>query len=122
MDNKIILISGGTGVGSTTYSFELAKALGIVNILSTDFIREVIRSIIARPLNPTLDKSTYTAGQTVHYDEKPEEVQYAEIIRGYKTQCAAINVGVEGIIKRAVNENIPLIIEGVHLLPGKFRE
>lgn len=122
MPKPIILISGGTGVGTSTFSFEIAKALNIPTTLSTDMIREVIRSSISGGLNPTLGSSTYAIGQTEHYQNKPEEIQKAEIIRGFKTQCTAISVGIEGIITRSINENVPLIIEGVHLIPGKIRE
>lgn len=40
MEQKIILLSGATGVGTSTFSFELAKSLGIPSIISTDSIRE----------------------------------------------------------------------------------
>jgi len=62
MKNPIILISGGTGVGTSTYSLELAKALGINNITSTDMIRESIRSIFESEVIPFLNQSTYSIG------------------------------------------------------------
>ena len=48
MENPIILISGGTGVGTSKYSMELARKLDIPSVLSTDSVREVIRSVVAR--------------------------------------------------------------------------
>ena len=122
MDKPIILIYGGTGVGTTTYSFELAKSLDINKIISTDDVREVIRSILVKNVNPALDKSTYNAGQTKNYHEKSDKVKKVEIIRGYKTQCESVNIGIEGVVRRATNENLPLIIEGIHLIPGKIKE
>jgi 2-phosphoglycerate kinase len=41
-------------------------------------------------------------------------------LRAYKTQCRAVQRGVEGVLARAIHENLPLIIEGVHLIPGKL--
>jgi 2-phosphoglycerate kinase len=122
MKKPIILIAGSTGVGTTTFSFELAKALDIPTIISSGMVREVIRSVIAPGVNPTLDNSTYSAGQTVHYCAKSPEVQKAEILRAYKIQCTTVNVGIEGVLQRSVRENIPLIVEGVHIIPGKVRE
>jgi 2-phosphoglycerate kinase len=121
-NNPIILISGGTGVGTSTYSFELAKAVGIPTVISTDWIREIIRSTVSKNLIPHLDKSSYMAGKTDNYSEKNEDVQKSEIIRAFKNQAISINSGVEGVITRSNNENIPIIIEGVHLIPGKIKE
>ena len=122
MRNKIILLSGSTGVGTSTYSLILANMLNIYTIIGTDSIREVIRSILHSKINPTLEKSTYLAGQTKNYANKDEAIQRAEIIRAYKTQCDAVDVGIEGLIKRAKQENTSLILEGVHLRPGKLIE
>lgn len=118
MNPKIILLSGGTGVGTSRYSFEIAKALNISSIVSTDAVREVLRSTFANGINETLGKSTYLAGKTLNYVNKLQDVQRTEIIRAYKLQSDAVNVGIEGIIKRSIEENIPTIIEGIHLRPG----
>lgn len=122
MINPIILLSGGTGVGTSTFSLELAKILNIPNIISTDSIREIIRSIISQGVNSTLEKSTYLSGQTINYSTKSSVVKKAEIIRAYKIQSDSIAVGINGVISRAIIENMPLIVEGIHLIPGKFRE
>jgi 2-phosphoglycerate kinase len=119
---KLILLSGATGVGTSRFSLELAKHLDIPNIQGTDSAREIIRSIIHTDLNPSLNKSTYLAGKTKNYEEKTEDVKYSEIIRAYKNQCAAVNVAIEGVVNRAIKENISLIVEGIHLIPGKLKE
>ena len=49
-------------------------------------------------------------------------MQKSEVIRAYKIQCTSISTGINGIIKRGINENVPLIIEGVHLIPGRLRD
>jgi len=122
MANRIILLSGATGVGTSSFSFELAKLLHIPTVIGTDAVREVLRSTLQPEINPALMTSTYLVGQTEHYESKSEETKKAEIIRGYKMQSHPISVGVEGVIKRAVKENVPLIAEGVHIIPGKFRD
>ncbi len=122
MNAPIILLSGGTGVGTSRFSLELAKELDISTIVSTDIVREVIRKTISPSINPTFGLSTYMAGQTKNYSKKSHEVKKAEIIRGYKNQCGVILNGVDGVVSRAVKENIPVIIEGIHLIPGKIHE
>ncbi|MBT3408279.1 hypothetical protein HOK68_01140 [Candidatus Woesearchaeota archaeon] len=48
MNKSIILISGGTGVGTSKIALELAKYLDIPHIIGTDIIRESIRSTVYR--------------------------------------------------------------------------
>ena len=110
MTNKIILLSGGTGVGTSSHAFELAKLLHIPTVLSTDAVREVLRTVLGSGVNLALEESTYLVGQTEHYDTKSEDVQKSEILRGYKMQSKPVFTGVEGVIKRAIKENIPLIV------------
>lgn len=121
MKKPIIFIAGGTGVGTSTLSLELAKTLDIQTILSTDIVREILRSVFPKGINPALEHSTYSAGQTDHYQSKSEEVKQSEIIRGYKMQCVPIEIAISGIIRRAVTENVSMIIEGAHLIPGNLR-
>lgn len=120
--NPIILISGGTGVGTSTYALEIAKQFEIHNITQTDAIREAFRSQYRKRFHPILFTSTYLIGQTQNYSIKPESIQQAEIIRGYKNQAQSVGCGIEGIVKRAIKENIPCIIEGVHIVPGKIQD
>jgi len=122
MDAPIILISGGTGVGTSTFSIELAKALNIHTAISTDSIREIIRSTLNQDVNPALKQSTYLAGQTKNYRTKKIDVRKAEILRGYKMQCETVNIGSRGMIQRAIEENTPLILEGIHIMPGKVND
>ncbi len=122
MEQPIILVGGGTGVGTSRLSFELASYLGINSVTSTDAIREVVRTVIHHAINPALQGSTYLAGKTEHYAEKTAGVQRAEILRGYKNQCSAVWVGIEGLLERGFKESIPLVIEGIHLRSGFVSE
>jgi 2-phosphoglycerate kinase len=119
MHNKIILISGGTGVGTSKYSLELVKKISnIDSVISTDSIREVLRSVFHHDINPNLSHSTYESGQTKNYSKKDEKSKELEIIRAYKNQCIPVHLGVESVINRAIRENISLIVEGIHIRPG----
>ena len=121
MAHRIVLISGGTGVGTSAFSFELSKLLNIPTVVGTDTVREVLRSVLSTDLVPSLGQSTYLVGQTSHYKDKSEEVKRAEIIRGFKMQSSSVLAGIEGVVRRSLLENTPLIVEGVHLIPGKLR-
>jgi len=120
--NPIIVMSGGTGVGTSTYALELAKHLDIHNITSSDSIREAFRSQYNKEFYMALFSSTYLVGQTENYAQKPRDVQKSEILRGFKTQARAVSTGIYGVVKRALNENIPTIVEGVHIVPGEIEE
>ncbi len=122
MSAPIILIGGGTGVGTSRLGLELMKTLDIPLLTSTDTIREVVRATIHHDINPALMLSTYVAGQTVNYGEKSGAVREAEILRAFKSQCSPVWVGIEAVLSRALTENLPIIIEGVHLRPGHLRE
>ena len=50
----VILIGGTTGVGKSTIATQLAARLGIVRVVATDAIREVMRSMLSSELMPTL--------------------------------------------------------------------
>jgi len=118
MSAHIILVEGGTGVGTSRIAMFLAHELNIMTIQSTDFLREGVRSIFTPGLFPSFEKSTYIAGKTENYDEKDLSVKKSEIIRGFKNQCSIIDKSLQGIIRRAMLENQPLIVEGAHLRPG----
>jgi 2-phosphoglycerate kinase len=111
----IILIGGATGVGKSTVATQLAARLGITRIIPTDAIREVMRSMFSEELMPTLHTSSFDA---VHLVRHPLPRNVDPVIVGYRDQAAAVAVGAQALIRRAVAENTDLILEGAHLVPG----
>jgi 2-phosphoglycerate kinase len=111
----IILIGGATGVGKSTVATQLAARLGITRIIPTDAIREVMRSMFSEELMPTLHTSSFDA---VHLVRHPLPRNADPVIIGYREQAAAVAVGAQALIRRAVAENTDLILEGAHLVPG----
>jgi len=120
MEQPIILLSGGTGVGTSRIAAELANRVGIYAVISTDAIREILRSAIVEGVNPALHTSTYLAGQSENYKIKSQTVRREKVLRGFKTQASAIAVGIHGLIERHLRENSPVIIEGVHIIPQDY--
>jgi 2-phosphoglycerate kinase len=106
----VVLIGGGTGVGKSTIATRVAYSLGITRVSSTDFIRQVLRSVVPEAIAPELSRSSFEldldalshgAGRHAEFERQAEQVM----------------VGVRATIERAAAERMPLIIEGIHLLP-----
>ena len=110
----IVLIGGGTGVGKTTVGVALANLLRVSRVASTDEIRQVMRLMISSDLMPELQVSSYAAWEAIPVPagEAPDPVIY-----GFREQAARVSVGVRATIARAIDENVSLIVDGVHLMP-----
>jgi 2-phosphoglycerate kinase len=111
----VVLIGGPTGAGKSTLALELATRMEITQVVSTDTIREMLRTMFSVKLLPAVHKSSYLAGRKLRL---PPGSETDEVLVGYHQQSLLVNVGVEAMIKRAIQENVDLIINGVHLVPG----
>lgn len=111
----IVLIGGATGVGKSTIATQLAARLGITRIISTDAIREVMRSMFSEQLMPTLYVSSFNADQALRH---PIPRSADPVIIGFEEQVRTVSVGISSLVERAVLEGTDLIIEGAHLVPG----
>ncbi len=110
----IVLIGGTTGVGKSTVATTVANRLGIVRIVSTDAVREVMRGIFTREMMPALHASSFDVWTLI-----PEPLRGDDpVIAGFRQQVHAVSVGVTQLIRRAVVEGTDLIIEGAHIVPG----
>lgn len=109
----VVLIGGATGVGKSTIATQLATRLGIVRVVATDAVREVMRAVFSRELMPSLHASSFEAGEVLR--EPPTR---DAVIVGFREQTAAVAVGVHAMLDRAAMEGTSLIIEGAHIVPG----
>ncbi len=112
----IILLGGGTGVGTSTLAVRLGWLLEINQILGTDSVREVVRQFLPKAIEPTLNVSTY---ETANYIKSVKSHEDA-VVYGFSSQSRKVLYGIEAIIKRAVKEKTSIIIEGVHIIPGEM--
>lgn len=61
-----VLLAGTSGTGKSTLAGLLAARLGISTIVSTDSVRNMMRSFTPQEANPLLWASTYEARPTQH--------------------------------------------------------
>jgi 2-phosphoglycerate kinase len=83
----VVLIGGATGVGKSTLATQLATRLGIVRVVATDAIREVMRALFSHELMPTLHASSFEAGSVLR--EPPSK---DAVVVGFREQTAAVAV------------------------------
>jgi 2-phosphoglycerate kinase len=111
----IVLIGGATGVGKSTIATQVAERLGVVRIISTDSIREVMRAFFSQSLMPAIHYSSYEADRAVRI---PLGTETDSNLVGFMEQVEMVNVGVLAILDRAIEERTSMVVEGVHIVPG----
>jgi 2-phosphoglycerate kinase len=111
----VVLIGGATGVGKSTIATQLAARLGIVRVVASDAIREVMRALFSRELMPTLHSSSFEADTALR---EPPLRESERVVVGFREQTPAVSVGIEAMLDRAAMEGTNLIVEGAHIVPG----
>jgi len=110
-----LLICGTVGSGKSTMATEIAHLLEITRIQSTDMLREVMRMMVPKRLLPVLHSSSFNAWKSLPIkDDKDRDQLIAE---GYLSQAELLAVPCEAVLQRAVEECVPMILEGVHAHP-----
>ena len=105
----IVSMLGSSGVGKSTLATRLALRLGINRVVTSDAIREVLRTVIPTSVLPELHLSSYEAVES----ELPGDQASA-----YHRQARAVASACVAVGKRYVKERRNVLFEGVHLLPG----
>jgi 2-phosphoglycerate kinase len=98
----VVLLGGTTGVGKSTLATMLASRLGITRVIATDVIRQVLRAFFTREAMPIVHRSAFEAGG----------------VEGYREQAGQVATGIAAIMQRAADEAKPVVVEGVHVVPG----
>lgn len=110
--SRIILINGSTGSGKSTVSHKLGLKLGITRVISTDVVRQIFRSIVNPDLVDYMSISSY------------EETGPSRNLAYYQQRITLCGI-LDKMIERFIEENIDIIIEGVHIMPylyNKYKE
>jgi 2-phosphoglycerate kinase len=115
LDRPLIILIGGTaGTGKSTLATSVAHRLGITRLTATDMIRHVLRAFFAEEVMPDVHRSSFEARSAVRLPEAHDDLD----LLGFRLQAEHVVSGVRAIIERAIIERTPLVLEGVHLVPG----
>jgi 2-phosphoglycerate kinase len=98
----VVLLGGTTGVGKSTLATMLAARLGVNRVIATDVIRQVLRAFFTVEAMPTVHSSAFEAGG----------------VAGYRDQAERVGTAIAAIVERAADEAKPVVVEGVHVVPG----
>jgi len=113
----ILLIGGAVGTGKSSIATEIAHRLEIVRTQSTDMLREVMRTMIPKKLLPILHCSSFDAWKTLPAQVRQKREKDMLIAEGYRGQVELLALPCEAVMRRAIKESVPLILEGVHSHP-----
>jgi 2-phosphoglycerate kinase len=117
----LLMICGAVGTGKSTIATEVAHLLDVVRIQSTDMLREVMRMMIQPRLLPVLHASSFNAWKELPAQDSKSRSKEQLIADGYRSQVELLAVACEAILQRAVEESVPVILEGVHAHPDLLR-
>ncbi len=118
----IILIGGAPGVGKSTLAYELAYRLGIRRVISSDGVRQALRSLISPQLSPILHLSSFAAWQADVLPGEALKAKRKRVVRGFQSQVQQLSNALKGMIDRNIFEANSVIFEGAHFVPGMFSE
>nr|CCM13356.1 hypothetical protein, conserved [Leishmania guyanensis] len=126
----VIFVGGTSGAGKSTLANLLASQLHVPNVLSTDTVRQVLRTRLRgqEAQYPFLFVSTYEAhkltanagevsaddGAAVRHEQRADE---NAIVHGYEAQCELVLRVLDGVLARLLARRESIVVEGVHLLP-----
>ncbi|KAK7197535.1 AAA domain containing protein [Novymonas esmeraldas] len=117
----VIFISGTSGAGKSTLASLVASQLRIPNVLSTDTVRQVLRTRLRgkEAQYASLFVSTYEAHTTLQHTRGDDEAaaDAHAIVRAYEAQCELVLGVLDGMLARLVARRESIVVEGVHLLP-----
>jgi 2-phosphoglycerate kinase len=114
----LLLIGGAVGTGKSSVATEIAHRLEIVRIQSTDMLREVMRMMLPQRLMPVLHASSFEAWRHLPIQDEQGRDRELLVEEGFRSQAELLSVPCEAVLQRAEQESVPMILEGVHALPG----
>ncbi|MFA5552804.1 MAG: ATP cone domain-containing protein [Trueperaceae bacterium] len=116
----VVLFGGAPGVGKSAIASEVGYRLGVPRIVSTDSVRQALRSLIGPDLSPVLHASTYEAWRAELLPDERETAtpERMRVLRGFLAQVNQLKPALTAIVQRNIYEATSIVMEGVQLIPG----
>lgn len=116
----VVLFGGAPGVGKSAIASEVGYRLGVPRIVSTDSVRQALRSLIGPELSPVLHASTYDAWRAELLPDERETAkpESRRVLRGFLAQVNQLKPALTAIVQRNIYEATSIVMEGVQLVPG----
>lgn len=100
---SLIMISGCTGTGKSTFGMSLALNQRILKCISTDTVRQVMRTFQNAEEFPSLHRSSYQGE--------------GDAVTCWKESAHVLDKGIEGLVIDSMRRGVSLVLEGVHIVP-----
>eukprot|EP01038_Epipyxis_sp_PR26KG_P006072 gene6072-8361_t len=97
---RLILITGCTGTGKSTFGMTVALDQGILKCISTDTIRQVMRTF---KFEPELHRQSYSGKD--------------DPVKQWMECCNVVQPSIDDLVKDCINRGVSLVLEGVHIVP-----
>ena len=102
---RLLVIAGSSGAGKSSTARRILLERDFTRCVSTDAIREVLRTTDAERTRPALHRSSFSQGGT------------GDAVLDWLETCDELEQGVRATIERARREGVDLLLEGVHVVP-----
>lgn len=116
----VVLFGGAPGVGKSAIASEVGYRLGVPRIVSTDSVRQALRSLIGPELSPILHSSTYEAwrAELLPSERETARPEPMRVLRGFLAQVNQLKPALTAIVERNIYEATSIVMEGVQIIPG----
>lgn len=114
----VVVLEGASATGKSMLALDLIANLAATRIISTDTVRQILRGMHTPKQHPELYCHTYQAH--VHRQSGPKDLH--PVIRGFLAQCELITPTIKTSVQRVLEEGADAIVEGVHIVPGDFKD
>ncbi|MFL2493732.1 MAG: AAA family ATPase [Candidatus Thalassarchaeum sp.] len=104
--HRLLIIAGTSGVGKSTLSARVASSLRFSKIVSTDTIRETLRTQYDPEQSPALHRSSF-------------EPAGSGVIEDWLQTVKVLSEATQAVVLRAAAKSSDLVLEGVHIIPGE---
>lgn len=104
----VIVFCGAPGVGKSTIATRMAVRFGVTSVITSDAIRDVLRTVVPVGVLPELHRSTF---ELIEADSPLPFL-------GFERQANAVAAATAAVAQRLASERRSAVLEGVHLLPG----